>query len=165
MGGKASRTKGHGFEREIAAWLRETVGIEAKRGLSQPRGGTAEEPDVLTPGGWPLWLECKRGKKTDSRAALRQARNAIASSGADCWPVAICRDDQEEATAMMPLELLGLLLLLWDRRSPRDVGYQVTKAKPAAKAAAPKPPKAERRSAPSTKKAVVSSAPPATPSE
>jgi len=125
MGGKASRTKGHGFEREIAAWIREKIGIEAKRGLSQPRGGTAEEPDVLTPGGWPLWLELKRGKKTDSRAALRQARNAIASAGADCWPVAICRDDQEEATAMMPLELLGLLLLFWDRRSPRDVGYVV----------------------------------------
>lgn len=165
MGGRASRTKGHGFEREIAAWLRERVGIEAKRGLSQPRGGTAEEPDVLTPGGWPLWLECKRGKKTDSRAALRQARDAIVRSGADCWPVAICRDDQEEATAMMPLELLGLLLLLWDRRSPRDVGYQVTKAKPVATKAAPKPPKAERRSTPSTKNALVSSALPTTPSE
>jgi hypothetical protein len=165
MGGKASRTKGHGFEREIAAWLRETVGIDAKRGLSQPRGGTAEEPDVLTPGGWPLWLECKRGKKTDSRAALRQARDAVVRSGADCWPVAICRDDQEEATAMMPLELLGLLLLLWDRRSPKDVGYKVTRAKPVATKAAPKPPKAERRSAPSTKKALVSSALPTTPSE
>jgi hypothetical protein len=125
MGGKAARTKGHGFEREVAAWLREAVGIEAKRGLSQPRGGTAEEPDVRTPGGWPLWLACKRGKRTDSRAALRQAREAIATSGADCWPIAICRDDQEDATAMMPLELLGLLLLLWDRRSPRDVGYVV----------------------------------------
>ena len=129
MGGKASRTKGHGFEREVAAWLRDAVGIDAKRGLSQPRGGTAEEPDVLTPGGWPLWLELKRGKKTDSRAALRQAREAIATSGNDCWPVAICRDDQEDATAMMPLELLGLLLLLWDRRSPRDVGYVVQRPK------------------------------------
>jgi len=165
MGGKASRTKGHGFEREIAAWLRETVGIDAKRGLSQPRGGTAEEPDVLTPGGWPLWLELKRGKKTDARAALRQARNAIVSAGADCWPVAICRDDQEEATAMMPLELLGLLLLLWDRRSPKDVGYQVTKTKPAAKAAAPKPPRAARRSTPSTQIELASIAPPTTPSE
>jgi hypothetical protein len=165
MGGRASRTKGHGFEREVAAWLRETVGIEAKRGLSQPRGGTAEEPDVLTPGGWPLWLELKRGKKTDSRAALRQARNAIASSGADCWPVAICRDDQEDATAMMPLELLGLLLLLWDRRSPKDVGYQVTTKKPAAKAAAPKPPRAARRSKPSTQTALAIIDPPTTPRE
>jgi len=165
MGGKASRTKGHGFEREVAIWLRERVGIEAKRGLSQPRGGTAEEPDVLTPGGWPLWLELKRGKKTDSRAALRQARDAVVRSGADCWPVAICRDDQEEATAMMPLELLGLLLLLWDRRSPKEVGYQVTRPKPVATKAAPKPPRAERRSTPSTKKAVVSSALPTTPSE
>ena len=165
MGGKASRTKGHGFEREIAAWLRDAVGIDAKRGLSQPRGGTAEEPDVLTPGGWPLWLELKRGKKTDSRAALRQARNAIATSGADCWPVAICRDDQEEATAMMPLELLGLLLLLWDRRSPKDVSYQVTKTKPAPKAAVPKAPRARRASVVDAQGTLASIAPPTTPSE
>lgn len=165
MGGRASRTKGHGFEREVAAFLREKVGIDAKRGLSQPRGGTSEEPDVLTPGGWPLWLECKRGKKTDARAAMRQARNALVRSSVDAWPVVICRDDGEDAYATLPLELLGLLLLLWDRRSPKEVGYQVTKAKPAAKDAAPKPPKAERRSAPSTKKAVVSSALPTTPSE
>ena len=165
MGGKASRTKGHGFEREVAAFLRERVGIDAKRGLSQPRGGSAEEPDVLTPGGWPLWLECKRGKKTDSRAAMRQARNALVRGSVDAWPVVICRDDGEDAYATVPLELLGLLLLLWDRRSPKDVGYQVTKAKPAAKDAAPKPPRAERRSTPSTKKAVVSSALPTTPSE
>lgn len=163
MGGRASRTKGHGFEREIAAWLRERVGIEAKRGLSQPRGGTAEEPDVLTPGGWPLWLELKRGKKTDSRAALRQAREAISRSGADCWPIAICRDDQEEATAMMPLELLGLLLLLWDRRSPSAVGYQVTRPKPTPKTAKPKEPKARRRSVDSATGAAASIAPPATP--
>jgi len=165
MGGRASRTKGHGFEREVAAFLRERVGIDAKRGLSQPRGGSAEEPDVLTPGGWPLWLECKRGKKTDSRAAMRQARNALVRGSVDAWPVVICRDDGEDAYATVPLELLGLLLLLWDRRSPKDVGYQVTKAKPAAKDAAPKPPRAERRSTPSTKKAVVSSALPTTPSE
>ena len=165
MGGRSARTKGHGFEREIAAWLRDAVGIDAKRGLSQPRGGTAEEPDVLTPGGWPLWLELKRGKKTDSRAALRQARNAIASSGADCWPVAICRDDQEEATAMMPLELLGLLLLLWDRRSPKDAGYQVTKTKPAPKAAVPRAPRARRASGVDAQGTLASIAPPATPSE
>ena len=165
MGGRASRTKGHGFEREVAAFLRERVGIDAKRGLSQPRGGSAEEPDVLTPGGWPLWLECKRGKKTDARAAMRQARNALVRGSVDAWPVVICRDDGEDAYATVPLELLGLLLLLWDRRSPKEVGYQVTKAKPAAKDAAPKPPRAERRSTPSTKKAVVSSALPTTPSE
>ena len=163
MGGRASRTKGHGFEREVAGWLRERVGIEAKRGLSQPRGGTAEEPDVLTPGGWPLWLELKRGKKTDSRAALRQARDAVARSGADCWPVAICRDDQEEATAMMPLELLGLFLLLWDRRSPKDVGYQATKAKPTPKAASPKVPRARRAVLDSTQGELATSAPPTTP--
>ena len=163
MGGKASRTKGHGFEREIAAWLRERVGIEAKRGLSQPRGGSAEEPDVLTPGGWPLWLELKRGKKTDSRAAMRQARGAIAKAGADCWPVAICRDDNEEATAMMPLELLGLLLLLWDRRSPKDVGYQVTKAKPTPKAAKPKAPRPSRAAPESSQGELATSAPPTTP--
>lgn len=163
MGGRASRTKGHGFEREVAAFLREKVGIDAKRGLSQPRGGTSEEPDVLTPGGWPLWLECKRGKKTDARAAMRQARNAVVRGNVDAWPVVICRDDGEDAYATLPLELLGLLLLLWDRRSPKDVGYQVTKTKPAAKAAAPKPPKAARRSTVSAQGTLASIAPPTTP--
>ena len=163
MGGRASRTKGHGFEREVAAFLRERVGIDAKRGLSQPRGGSAEEPDVLTPGGWPLWLECKRGKKTDARAAMRQARNAVVRGNVDAWPVVICRDDGEDAYATLPLELLGLLLLLWDRRSPKDVGYQVTKTKPAAKAAAPKPPKAARRSTVSAQGTLASIAPPTTP--
>jgi hypothetical protein len=163
MGGRASRTKGHGFEREVAAFLREKVGIDAKRGLSQPRGGTSEEPDVLTPGGWPLWLECKRGKKTDARAAMRQARNAVVRGNVDAWPVVICRDDGEDAYATLPLELLGLLLLLWDRRSPKDVGYQVTKTKPAAKDAAPKPPKAARRSTVSAQGTLASIAPPTTP--
>lgn len=163
MGGRASRTKGHGFEREVAAFLREKVGIDAKRGLSQPRGGTSEEPDVLTPGGWPLWLECKRGKKTDARAAMRQARNAVVRGNVDAWPVVICRDDGEDAYATLPLELLGLLLLLWDRRPPSAVGYQVTKAKPAAKDAAPKPPKAARRSTVSAQGTLASIAPPATP--
>jgi hypothetical protein len=163
MGGKASRTKGHGFEREVATFLREKVGIDAKRGLSQPRGGSAEEPDVLTPGGWPLWLECKRGKKTDSRAAMRQARNALVRGSVDAWPVVICRDDGEDAYATVPLELLGLLLLFWDRRAPSSVGYQVTKTKPAAKAAVPNPPKAVRRSKGSTQIVLASIAPPATP--
>ena len=165
MGGRASRTKGHGFEREVAAFLREKVGIDAKRGLSQPRGGTSEEPDVLTPGGWPLWLECKRGKKTDARAAMRQARNAVVRGNVDAWPVVICRDDGEDAYATVPLELLGLLLLLWDRRPPSSVGYQVTKTKPVARAAAPKPPKAARRSTASTQTVLANIAPPTTPNE
>jgi len=163
MGGRASRTKGHGFEREVAAFLREKVGIDAKRGLSQPRGGTSEEPDVLTPGGWPVWIECKRGKKTDSRAAMRQARNAVVRGNVDAWPVVICRDDGEDAYATVPLELLGLLLLLWDRRPPSSVGYQVTKTKPAAKDAAPKAPKARRRSTESAQGTLASIAPPAAP--
>lgn len=163
MGGKASRTKGHGFEREVAAFLRDRVGIEAKRGLSQPRGGSAEEPDVLTPGGWPLWLECKRGKKTDARAAMRQAREALVRGNVDAWPVVICRDDNEDAYATVPLELLGLFLLLWDRRSPKDVGYQVTRPKPMPKTASPKEPKARRRSVDSTTGTAATIAPPATP--
>jgi ADP-glucose pyrophosphorylase len=36
MGGKASRTKGHGFEREVATFLREKVGIDAKRAAEAP---------------------------------------------------------------------------------------------------------------------------------
>ena len=68
--GKASRTKGHGFEREAARDM-QLVYPTAKRGIGQSRGGGAELPDV---DGTPFHIECKRGVKVNVRAALRQAQ-------------------------------------------------------------------------------------------
>ena len=69
MGGKASRTKGHTFERWVAAEMRKIMpGESIKRGL-QSRGGGAEEADVEMPY---FHIECKVGKLPNPRAATRE---------------------------------------------------------------------------------------------
>lgn len=107
MGGRASRLKGHNFERDVCSMFREACALDhkqVKRGLSQPRGGTAEEPDVVLPPEFPLWLECKVGKLTNPRAALKQAQKALKDQKVeDKIPVAICKDDRTEPVAMLPL--------------------------------------------------------------
>lgn len=94
--GAGSRRKGHQFERDVANMFRDHFGDEVKRGWQAARGDA--EPDVVVPG---LWIECKRGKRTNVKAALRQA---IEDSDGRGMPVAICKDDQEEATATLRLE-------------------------------------------------------------
>lgn len=102
------RRKGHGFEREVAAAFREVFGDEVRRGL-QYRDG-ADCPDVVVPC---FWVECKRGKRTNLKAALRQAQEV---SGKGVWPIAVCRDDGEKATVTMSLEdFLDLLKEWWER--------------------------------------------------
>ena len=150
--GKASRVKGHGWEREVAHMLRERLGIDAKRGLAQPRGGSAEEPDVLSPG-VPIWLECKRGKKTNARAALAQAVDAIGRSGARAHPVAVCRDDHAEPVVMLHLDVWLDMLTAWVATAP---------SAPAARPAA-KPPRRTKPTPPAPTKSSPPAAPPAEP--
>lgn len=113
VSGKASRRKGHDFERDVAARLR-GIGLEARRGQ---QGGGPVEPDVITPG-W--WIECKVGKRPNITAALDQAERdceeaAIdrflqdAPPGQEIIPVAIVRQDYQKATVTMRLDdWLGL---------------------------------------------------------
>ena len=91
--GKSQRTKGHSFERKIARILR-SIWPDAKRGF-QTRGGTAEAPDIE---GTPFWIECKKGKRTNIKAAMRQAE------GQDLPPVAITQDDRQDVLVTMKLE-------------------------------------------------------------
>lgn len=114
MNGAGCRTKGHNWEREVARRMATIFG-EAKRGLSQSRGGTAEEPDVKLPGGVPLWIECKRGRRTNAFAALEQARTAARDpiAGIEELPVAICKDDHREPTATMYLADWEVLIREW----------------------------------------------------
>ncbi len=80
MGGKASRDKGHNFERFVAGCFRYAIGRrferyfgEIKRGF-QTRGGSSEECDVL---GLPFNLEAKKGKSPPGvYSVLRQAEAA-----------------------------------------------------------------------------------------
>ena len=68
MGGRASRRKGHDWERAVAKRLRAIFGTAVRRGW-QSRDG-AEQPDV---DGSPWWVECKRSKRPNIEAALVQA--------------------------------------------------------------------------------------------
>jgi Holliday junction resolvase len=104
MSGRHSRNKGANYEREVARIFREHCGFteeECKRGIGQARVGS-EVADVELP--LPLWLECKRGKKTYPKKALEQAVEALAKNKRGKMPVAICRDDNSKATATMYLE-------------------------------------------------------------
>jgi len=103
MGGKASRTKGHSYERYIAQRMREVMPSAAeqiKRGF-QTRGGGAEEADVECPF---FHVETKKGKKPNPRAALKQATEDATKSGRGNVPVAIIGDDRQPAFVVMSLE-------------------------------------------------------------
>ena len=95
--GALSRRKGLRYERELVHLFREAMpGAEVRRGL-QSRGGE-EVPDVDCP---VFWIESKRGKKPNVRAALRQAE-AAAPQGR--IPLAVIRDDRAEAFVALSLE-------------------------------------------------------------
>ena len=100
--GKSSRRKGHDFEREIARQLREVFGDGVHRGFQSRSGG--EAPDVEVPY---FWIECKRGQRTNIKAALEQAMSAM---GPGKIALAVCKDDKQPATATLLLDdLLDLL--------------------------------------------------------
>jgi len=84
MSGKASRRKGHDYEREVAKLYRQHGFIDAKRGY-QNRSG-ADEPDVK---GLPFWVECKHyGKPPSAWTAIEQAETAIDEGDGGQMPVA-----------------------------------------------------------------------------
>jgi hypothetical protein len=107
MTGAHSRRKGIRWELEVVH-LFETVFGEGKvrRGL-QYRSG-AEVADVVAPA---LFIECKRGRRTNPRAALAQA--LAASAGKGLWPVAACKDDHAEPFVAMRLDDFLALLREW----------------------------------------------------
>lgn len=97
MGGKASRTKGHDFERKIARRLREVMpGADIRRGLQSRSGGDAA--DVVCPY---FHVECKKGPKPGVRAALAQAARDARPGQA---PIAVIGDDRKEPFVVIGLE-------------------------------------------------------------
>ena len=107
VSGKASRTKGHAFERWVARLFRKFF-PKARRGF-QTRGGTSEAPDV---DGTPWYIECKRMKsRCNPISALFQAEAALyqtteeGTTRIDSWPpMAICKTDRERATVTLFLD-------------------------------------------------------------
>ncbi len=98
LSGAGARRKGHQWERDVVHLFAAIFGAGVRRGL-QYRDG-ADAPDVVGVPGW--WIECKKGRRPNPCAALRQAIAAAAKSG--LRPVAICREDNEEPTAMLRLD-------------------------------------------------------------
>jgi len=86
-----SRRKGHNFERATAIALKE-LWPEAKRGQQYVSGN--EQPDV---DGTPYWVECKCGKRTNIKAAVKQATEA--SDGRPI--VVISKNDREPVLVTM----------------------------------------------------------------
>ncbi len=106
MSGTRSRRKGHNFERELANIFKARFpGLDIKRGLEQTRCGS-ECADVEMPD---FWIEAKRGKRTNVKAALRQAIGDSAASGKA--PVAVCRDDGniQPTVTMLLIDFMRLL--------------------------------------------------------
>ena len=114
MGGRASRRKGHDWERAVAKRLRAIFGTAVRRGW-QSRDG-AEQPDV---DGSPWWVECKRSKRPNIEAALGQAEDAAARANDGRAVMAVCKADGAPATVTLRLDDALDLIEEWYERGSR----------------------------------------------
>jgi hypothetical protein len=114
--GALSRRKGHAFERWLVHQFRAAMpGATVRRGF-QARSGE-EAADVDTP---VFWVEAKRGRKPNVRAALEQA---TAASPKGRMPIAVIRDDRAEAFVALGLrDFLELVEQLWTAADNRNRG-------------------------------------------
>lgn len=92
--GKMSRTKGHGFEREVARMLRENGYPQARRHLEYQEGA-----GIDIEGAGVYDIQCKRGRKYASCTVLE----AEIPKTEGRVQVLITRADKEIALAVMPL--------------------------------------------------------------
>ncbi len=104
--GRTARTKGHNFERLIAAVFRDVYGPEVRRG-HQARAGH-DQPDVVLPAGAGLWLECKRHRVVNIPDALAQALSDLSKSSShnpdNDIPVAVTKSDRKPEIVSVYLE-------------------------------------------------------------
>lgn len=111
--GRSQRIKGATWERELAAYLR-SHGLEARRGIGQAR--SASEVSDVELAGW--WVEAKRHRRTNPKAALVQACADAEAHGEGLTPVAICRDDGTPIQgATVTMRLADWVALVRDRRA------------------------------------------------
>lgn len=94
--GKSQRTKGAAGEREVCAMLREHLGIDAKRNLSQVREGGC---DIVA---GPYRLEVKRRSRIGNIYDwMEQAKESCRDGGR---PIVVCRADGKKWLAVMLFE-------------------------------------------------------------
>lgn len=107
----ARRRKGHDYERKIARWLRDCIGLPARR-TWQFRSGE-EAPDVTA---GPFAVETKHQKSPNVRAALEQA---CASANPGQWPLAVVKWNgmaDKDAIVAMRAEDFEDLVVEWRER-------------------------------------------------
>lgn len=116
--GALSRRKGARAERELVLLFREAMpGAEVRRGIQSRTGG--ECADVECP---VIWVESKRGRKPNVRAALAQAR---AAAPAGRIPVAVIHDDR--AKPFVALAQVALLDLVRECEAAAERGAGIDK--------------------------------------
>ena len=98
---KSQRTKGATYEREIVTTLKDVLGIDAKRNLSQTRDSGG---DILLDN---YLIECKRRASISVYAWMKQAEE---SCDIKQKPIVVCRADSKESLVIMKLsDFLPLL--------------------------------------------------------
>jgi len=121
MGGRASVTRGKVFEREIAAFFEESIGIPVRRSVltTQMFSKVGNSDLVGAPG---LAIECKRVEALNFRTALAQAQR---NANRDEIAVVINRRDREktgDSVVAMRLEdfmRLYRAAMMYEDRIPR----------------------------------------------
>lgn len=106
---KLSRTKGHGYEREIAKRLR-LVFPSARRQLEY-NARDANGVDIQETGRYKI--QCKRGRKYASVAALKEV---ICDEALGDVPVLVTKADNERDLVVIPFEeFLDLLFIKYTK--------------------------------------------------
>ena len=101
--------KGHAFERWVSHWFNTvTPGADCRRGL-QSRSGF-DCADVVHPC---FWIECKRMKSVNIRAAYRQAERD-ASLG--LFPIVVAKDDRKGPIVALGIDDFFDLIQEWIER-------------------------------------------------
>jgi hypothetical protein len=109
VSGAGARRKGLDWEREVVRRFAEVFGADQVRRGFQFRDGS-EIPDVVAP---IFAIECKRGKRTDPKGALKQAMRG--ADGKGLWALAVSKDDNEPAIVTMHLDDFLELVREWWR--------------------------------------------------
>lgn len=103
--GKAQRTKGAVYEREVAQAFTDAIdlpGVEFKRNIGQARDG-GNDIDI-----GPLVVECKRRKSLTGLYSWMEQAEAAAHErwrvGHTGYPVVVMREDEGESLILLRLE-------------------------------------------------------------
>lgn len=110
----AQKQKGDGYERELAHYLSDALGIDVTRTPLSGGGMTAKfGPQMADLSGTPdIWIEAKRTETFRPRAAIEQAERGIASRSCSDLAVVMNRQNrQKTGDSLVVLRLDGFLRL------------------------------------------------------